>query len=78
MKALTISFILIFSNPANALTWDEFWRPFVEESQNYSRIRNRTETCYKIVRYEEYVPGNEWSKGYVRHRSEKFTIYCPY
>ena len=52
--------------------------PFVESAQNYSRIRNRTETCYKVVRYEEYVPGNEWSSGFVRHKTEKHSIHCPY
>ena len=56
MKALIYSFIFFTVPYANALTWAEFWEPFVESAQNYSRIRNRTETCYKVVRYEEYVP----------------------
>ena len=45
--------------------------PFIESSQNFSRIRNRTETCNKIVSFEEYVPGNEWTKGYVLYKKEK-------
>ena len=75
---IIISLSLIFPSNAKALTWAEFWEPFVENAHRYSRIRNRSETCYKIVRYEEYVPGNEWISGYVRQRSEKHTINCPY
>ena len=76
--AFIYSFILLTVPSANALTWAEFWGPFVEGAQNYSRIRNRTETCYKVVRFEEYVPGNEWSAGFVRHKTEKHSIHCPY
>ena len=64
--------------PAEALTWNEFWEPFVEHVSHNSGIRNKTEYCYKVVKYEEYVPGNEFSSGYVRHRSEKYTIHCPF
>ncbi len=71
-------FVLSFATPLNALTWAEFWEPFVEGSHYHSRIRNRTQTCYKIVRWEEYIPGDEWHRGYVRSRSEKHTIHCPY
>ncbi len=78
MKILIYSIVLFTIPSANALTWAEFWEPFVESAQNYSRIRNRTETCYKVVRYEEYVPGNEWSSGFVRHKTEKHSIHCPY
>ena len=53
MKIFINSLILLFIPTANALTWNEFWEPFVESAQNYSRIRNRTETCYKLVRFEE-------------------------
>ena len=78
MKIITYILILIFIPSANALTWADFWEPFVESAQNYPRIRNRTQTCYKLVRFEEYVPGNEWTSGYVRHRTEKHSIHCPY
>ena len=78
MKALIYFFIFFNISSVNALTWAEFWEPFVESAHNYSRIRNRTETCFKIVRYEEYVPGNEWSAGFVRHKKEKHSIHCPY
>ena len=76
-----IAFAILFSCfnvPLKALTWNEFWEPFVEHASHNSRIRNKTEYCYKVVKYEEYVPGNEFSSGYVRHRSEKHTIHCPY
>ena len=78
MKIFINSLILLFIPTANALTWNEFWEPFVESAQNYSRIRNRTETCFKVIRFEEYVPGNEWTSGYVLHRREEHSIICPY
>ena len=78
MKIILYSLILLSIPSANALTWREFWEPFIENSQNYSRVRNRTETCFKVVRFEEYVPGNEWTFGYVRHRREEHSINCPY
>ena len=78
MKIIRYSLILLSIPPANALTWKEFWEPFIENSQNYSRIKNRTETCFKVIRFEEYVPGNEWTSGYVLHRREEHSIICPY
>ena len=78
MKIFIYSLILLSIPSVNALTWAEFWEPFVESAHNLSRIRNRTESCYKIVRYEEYVPGNEWTSGFVRHKTEKHSIHCPY
>ena len=78
MKPLIYSFILLAVPSVNALTQEDFWEPFVEIAQNYSRIRNRIETCFKVVRYEEYVPENDWSAGFVRHKTEKHSIHCPY
>ena len=71
MKALIYSFIFFSFPSVNAITWAEFWESFVESAQNYSRIRNRTEMCYEVVRYEEYVPGNEWFSGFARHKTAK-------
>ena len=71
MKIFLYFFLLVSIPAAKALTWYEVWEPFVESAQNYSRKRNRTETCYNVVRFEEYVPGNEWTSGFVRHRTEK-------
>ena len=78
MKIFICFLVSLSMHSANALTWSEFWEPFIESAQKYSRIRNRTETCYKVVRFEEYVPGNEWTSGYVRHRREEHSIHCPY
>ena len=69
-------FVLSFATPLNALTWAEFWEPFVEGSHYHSRIRNRTQTCYKIVRWEEYIPGDSVSPGYVKSFNEKVSIPC--
>ena len=76
-----IAFAILFSSfnmPLKALTWNEFWGPFVKHTSHNSGIRNKTEYCYKVVKYEEYVQGNEYSSGYVRNRSEKHTIHCPF
>ena len=78
MKILMSFLVLLCMPSANALTWAEFWEPFIESAQNHSSIRNKTETCYKVVRFEEYIPGNEWTSGYVRHRREEHSIHCPF
>ena len=36
MKIIIYSVILLFMPSANALTWAEFWEPFIENAQNYS------------------------------------------
>ena len=76
MKYLLPIFLLFSSSPSQALTWEEFWKPFVESTHHHSRIRNKVETCYKHIRYEEYVAGNSYAHGYVRHHHEKHQIPC--
>ena len=56
--------MILYASPVDALTCAEFWEPFVEGSHYRSCIRNRNQTCYKIVRWEEYIPGDEWHTGY--------------
>ena len=36
MKIIIYFLILLSIPPANALTWTEFWEPFIENAQNYS------------------------------------------
>jgi len=68
LLVLAISGILLCS-PANAITWQQFWEPFVEEDSDHRsrhRHHHRHVHCTKRVRREEYIPGNRWRSGYVR------------
>jgi hypothetical protein len=75
MKLLLTAVLLALSPiPANAITWQQFWEPFVHEDSDHRHERNRDNYrehfyhryCIKRIRREEYVPGNRWRPGYVR------------
>jgi hypothetical protein len=73
MKLLLTAVLLALSPvPANAITWGEFWGPFVHEDNHRHERRHdddsdhRYRYCVKRIRREEYVPGNRWRPGYVR------------
>lgn len=64
--------------PANALTWKEFWEPFQDDHHHhyhydhghhghYHRPRRR---CEVVVHREMWVPGNYYRSGYMRRWSE--------
>ena len=77
MRLIVVLVMMLNVPSANALTWREFWEPFTEHSHTYHpRIRNKVVTCYKHIRYEEYIAGNSHSSGYVRHHHEKYKIPC--
>ena len=78
MKLLPILFLPFLSLPAQAITWEEFWRPF---SYNSPYVYGRryvpyVPLCNRRVYYEEYVPGNYWRSGYVRRWSELIRVPC--
>ena len=56
--------------PASAITWKEFWEPFEP------RVYYREPICTEVVYREEYVPGNRWRPGYVRHWQERVRVPC--
>ena len=64
MKRIVIALAaLSFTTPANALTWKEFWEPFVEYSNHhhhsgYGGSPHKEDGCYRVD-YDYYytVPG---------------------
>lgn len=64
---LLLSFITL---PASAITWNEFWEPFD------GRVYYKQPICTKVVYREEYIPGNRWNPGYVRHWKERVRVPC--
>ncbi len=69
---------LFLSAPAEALTWKEFWQPFVEAYNNPQYTTKKEVTCFKRVYSEEYVQGNSSHPGYVRHYRRRIPIPCGY
>lgn len=60
---------LLLQLPAKAITWNEFWQPFD------NRIYVGT-GCTRVVYREQYVPGNYWRRGYVKHWKERIKVPC--
>ena len=72
MKYLPL-FLLLSTLPANAITWKEFWEPF-EPRVHYRS--SYTPMCNRVVYREEYIAGNPWRPGYVRHWRETVRVPC--
>jgi hypothetical protein len=65
--------ILIFTpTPIFAITWREFWEPFTYQRPQYVLM------CSKRIYREEYISGNRWRPGYVRHWYEWTRVPCDY
>jgi len=75
MKPLLVLFISLFSLPAQAITWGEFWEPFRTE-RHYHYHRPYIPMCDVRVYREEYIPGNRWRRGYVRTWTEWERVPC--
>ena len=78
MKVLTALALVFLATPAQAITWKEFWEPFESDHHHhhhYERPRRQV-TCTKRIYHEEYVPGSEWSPGYVRNWTEVVRVPC--
>ena len=62
--------------PANALTWKEFWEPFQDDHHHYHydyghhHHYHRPRRCEVVVHREMWVPGNYYRSGYMRRWSE--------
>ena len=79
---------------AEALTWKEFWEPFVEYGNHYNHHTHRyypphryegPRRCMeeRIIKEKVWVPGTwlsptYFSDGYVEHRSRIITVPCGY
>jgi hypothetical protein len=78
MKLLPIFFLTFLPIPAQAITWKEFWEPFVYERPYYN-YREYISICREHIVHEEYIPGNRWRSGYVRRWTEVVRVPCdPY
>lgn len=65
MKKYTFLALLLLPIPVKAITWNKFWEPF-----------NGSAVCTQVVYREQYVPGNYWRRGYVRHWRERVRVPC--
>lgn len=77
MKYLTALALVLLATPAQAVTWKEFWEPFRGDYHyhRYQRVQRQV-TCTKRIYREEYVPGTEWSPGYVRNWTQVVEVPC--
>jgi hypothetical protein len=73
MKYL-ILLLLFFPAQVKAITWKEFWQPFTDNGPR--EYIYYTPMCVKVVYREQYIPGNAWQPGYVRHWREKIKVPC--
>jgi hypothetical protein len=80
MKKLLLLLPLTFLPlPAQAITWGEFWAPFTPGRvyvREYPVYRRYIPMCDRPIIREEYVPGNYWRSGYVRHWTEWVRVAC--
>ena len=78
MKYLPLLLVLLAS-PANAITWNQFWRPFNNGSYYRSPFYyNPPPICTRNVYHREYVPGDGYRYGYVRTWTERVQVPCGY
>jgi hypothetical protein len=77
MKYLTALTLVLLATPAQAITWKEFWEPFRGDYHYHRHQRvERQVSCTKRIYHEEYVPGTEWSPGYVRNWTQVVKVPC--
>lgn len=74
---LLAAFIVLSSSSASAITWNEFWRPFVRnEYYGSPSYQYYQPMCRRTVYREEYVPGTSWNPGYVRTWRHSVVVPC--
>lgn len=75
MKFVIALGLVLFTVPANAITWEEFWRPLNYGYQPYYRPYY-PRVCYETVYQEEYIPPTPWRPGYYRRWRERQVVPC--
>ena len=79
MKLLLLVSTIFLSTPSQAITWNEFWKPFNHGSSVYYNTRTNTNhVCFRNVYREQHIPGNKWSPGHVSSWVERVTVPCHY
>jgi len=77
MKLLLLISTIFLATPSQAITWKEFWKPFNHGSGVYYYTRPYTNNvCFRNVYREQYIPGNQWSHGYIRRWTERVSVPC--
>lgn len=81
MRLLLLISTIFLATPSQAITWNQFWRPFNNGSGVYFYNNNyyngyTNAKCFRDVYREEYIPGNGWSYGYVRRWTERVRVPC--
>jgi len=75
MKYLPLLLLTLFTTPAQAITWNQFWRPFRYDN-HYVYPRVYSSPCYRTVERVEYVPPTYWNPGYYRRWNEVVRVSC--
>lgn len=75
MKFLPFLLLPFLPISAEAITWNQFWKPFRYERPYYYY---QVPMCDRRVYREEYVQGNYWTPGYVRRWTEVERVPCGY
>lgn len=80
MQKVFLFLSLTFASlPAQAITWDQFWKPFSNRPYYYQPYYPRyyyTPICNKTVYHEEYIPGDYYYPGYTRRWKETIKVPC--
>lgn len=81
-KLLLLLPLTFFSVPAQAITWDQFWRPFTYNRPYYPYYSQPYYStpyipmCDRPVYREEWIPPTAWSPGYMRWRTDIIKVPC--
>ena len=69
--------LLLVPLPADAITWNQFWRPFNNGNYYYHRpYYYQQRLCNRTIHREEYIPGTYYQPGYIRRWTEVKTVPC--
>ena len=70
--------VLTLLSPAQAVTWQEILDAVNHQKYDFPiYATNKSVSCIKVVKWEEYVEGSGRHQGYVRHQKRRFRIQCP-
>lgn len=76
-----LPFTTLLALPVQAITWDQFWRPFTYDRPYYRPTpyyypSPYVQMCERPVYRQEWVPGNYWTPGYMRRWTENVSFPC--
>lgn len=74
MKTLLFFTLIFLPVSVQAITWNQFWRPFRYDRPYY--VNEYAPLCTRRVYHREYVPGDYWRPGYTRTWVEVIQVPC--